>query len=237
METDSGPTDPGHERTGPAGTRDRPRWFNGAIEVLLASGAAVFVLLLSGVGSGIMTGDEPDAGSTLYASQRPSSGEVPAAQAAFAITAVAFGDDGYVEIRNVGGAAGRFQDWFLCQRPAYQSVALEIDLAPGEGVWVAVGDGTGLAPSDDIVVILPGNGGFGRLQPEDGEIGLYRDSSFGNAGSILSYVEWGEAGHGRSSVAVDAGIWQDGGFVPGGGSRITATGGVVPISPTDWSGS
>ncbi|NIR37905.1 MAG: hypothetical protein GWN73_19365 [Actinobacteria bacterium] len=43
---------------------------------------------------------------------------------------------------------------------------------------------------------------------------LYSDNSFGSADSLVSYVEWGVPGHGRTGVAVEAGIWGEGEFVP-----------------------
>ena len=45
------------------------------------------------------------------------------------------------------------------------------------------------------------------LSPDSGEVGLYSISSFSSSDAILGYVEWGSSGHGRSSVAVAAGIW------------------------------
>ena len=72
---------------------------------------------------------------------------------------------------------------------------------------------------------------------QDGEIGLYNSNSFGSADAIVSYVEWGSSGHGRSATAVEAGIWVSGGFVP-----TTVDSGAIlasrtpPTDPSHWVG-
>ncbi len=196
---------------------DRPPWFNNAIAVLLGVGGLVFVLLLVGAGSSLITDEAPDAGSTLYESGPGAGGadaSTPAGAAEFVITGVSFEGDGFVEITNVGTATGGFSGWFLCQRPSYGSFDV-LELSAGASVQIP-----------------PGDGGYGSLSAANGEIGLYRDSSFGSAASIVSYVEWGSTGHGRSGTAVEGGVW-DGGFVDSGGaSRITAPGGAT--SAAGW---
>ena len=77
------------------------------------------------------------------------------------------------------------------------------------------------------VAVVPGREQFGPLTIDEGEIGLYNGNGFSDPDAILSYVEWGETGHGRSAVAVSAGIWQEGDFVevPEGSSAISAPNG------------
>ncbi len=187
--------------------RDRPSWFDSAIGVVLAAGAVAFAALLAGFGSGLLT-DEPDESASVYAAARP-------AGAAFAITRVEFGEAGLVEITNVGDEAGTMDGWFLCQRPSYHAVPTAT-LGPGQSLTIEAAQAS-----------------IGGLDPADGEMGLYRSGEFGDAGAIVSYVEWGTAGHGRSSVAVTAGIWPDGGFVPAGNDRITSDG--AATGPEGWS--
>jgi len=55
---------------------------------------------------------------------------------------------------------------------------------------------------------------FNTIAANDGEMGLYTTNNFGSSAAIIDYVEWGSTGHGRSSVAVAAGIWTTGDFVP-----------------------
>ncbi len=134
--------------------------------------------------------------------------------ARFAITRVEFGS--HVEITNVGDAAGSFEGWFLCQRPSYVDVSSGGELAPGESVQVPV------------------SAGYGGLDAADGEMGLYRTDSFASAAAIVSYVEWGEGGHGRSAVAVEAGIWDGVGVKTGGAAAIVAPTGATTAG--GWNG-
>jgi hypothetical protein len=145
------------------------------------------------------TAGEPTTGEPATATSTAAS-----AGAEFAITRVQFGSDGFVEITNVGDVAGSFEGWSLCQRPSYIDVSSGGELAPGESVQV------------------PASAGYGGLDAGDGEIGLYTSSSFGSADAIVSYVEWGDGGHGRSSVAVEAGIWDGVGVKTGGADAIVA---------------
>ena len=134
----------------------------------------------------------------------------------FAITAVSF-SEGFVEITNIGDAQGGVDGWFLCQRPSYHAIGL-LDLAPGESIQIAASGAS-----------------YGSLDPGSGEIGLYAGNSFGDADAIVSYVEWGDSGHGRSGTAVEAGIWTDGGFVATDGSTGTLTSDGTATSPDGWS--
>ncbi|MDH3605500.1 MAG: hypothetical protein OER12_00730 [Acidimicrobiia bacterium] len=151
-----------------------------------------------------------------------------AATAQFVISRVVFGDDGYVSVTNVGGESGNLEGWQLCQRPAYFGIG-SVEVAAGETVHFTTGDPGGNLSGQ----VIDSGGRFSTLNADNGEIGLYIDSSFGSAASIRSYVEWGSAGHGRSSVAVEAGIW-DGGFVAAGGAPGIAATVLAPSSVGDW---
>ncbi len=76
--------------------------YNRVIGVVLGLGAAVFVLLLAGVGSAVLTDDPPEV--SPYVSGATTT--APSGSATLVISAVAFGDVGYVEITNVGDGAG-----------------------------------------------------------------------------------------------------------------------------------
>ena len=172
---------------------------------VIAGGAVVFALLLAGVGSGALT-NEPT-GPSRYAGGPDT--DAAGGEPAFAITRVQFGSDGFVEITNVGDGPGSFDGWFLCQRPSYVDISSGGELAPG------------------VSVQIPASAGYGALDPEDGEMGLYTASSFASSDAIVSYVEWGEDGHGRSSVAVEAGIWDGVGVSAGGADAIVAANGAT----------
>jgi len=95
----------------------------------------------------------------------------------FAITEVVFGLEGHVTITNVGDAPADLGGYRLCQRPEYFGIP-PVTLRPGESVWVASGDGSGLAPSDGVVAVFSADGGLGSFTGEDGEMGLYATPAF-----------------------------------------------------------
>ncbi len=159
--------------------------------------------------------------------------------AAFTITAVVFGENGFVEITNVGAAAGDVGGHWLCQRPAYFEIPEQM-LEPGESVWVATGEPES-AGSATAVAVFGAEGRLGQFSPRTGEVALYEGSTFGNPDLIRGFVEWGPEGGlpraGRSGVAVEAGIWEEGTFVvvPEGAIGVTAT--TPPTDgPDDWIG-
>ena len=112
-------------------------------------------------------------------------------------------------IQNAGSAIGNLNGFALCQRPNYH-IFDDIELAPGEFIAVSLG-GDLFLPPPGAKETLSAN--LGSITTEDGEIGLYSSGDFGNSSAIVDYVEWGSSGHGRSSVAVGAGIWSTGDFV------------------------
>lgn len=152
--------------------------------------------------------------------------------AAFAISMVSLGDLGQVVVQNVGSEAGSLAGFWLCQRPSYYEFP-DVELAPGASAAVSVG-GDIFAPPPGAIAI-EGVAGIGPFDPTDGEVGLYLDDTFGNPDAIVSYVEWGRSGHGRSETAVSAQIWPDGGFV----ETSEATGAILatvipPTEPAHW---
>ena len=105
---------------------------------------------------------------------------------------------GQVEIKNTGGSTVDISSYWLCNFPTYtqlSSLTLEcgsLNLAAGEIVAVS---------------------GFSALSAGDGEMGLYSSASFSSPAAMVSYLQWGSAGHQRESVAVAAGVWTMGAFV------------------------
>ncbi len=45
------------------------------------------------------------------------------------------------------------------------------------------------------------------------DLGLYETNSFGSAGAMRDFVQWGSGGNGRESLAVGKGIWTAGDFI------------------------
>ena len=127
------------------------------------------------------------------------------ATAAFAITQVQFGDGAFIQLTNIGTASGDPGGHWLCQRPLYYEVP-SVELGPGQSVWIAA-DSTDLQSVGDVAAVFDAEGGLGDIGTDTGEVAFYLTRDFGNQSAIVDYVEWGEPGHGRSSVAVNAGIW------------------------------
>ena len=126
--------------------------------------------------------------------------------------------EGWVLLQNTGNTPWSLTGHYLCQRPNYFALP-DVTIPAGDIYWIGVG----------AAIDAPGvgaNGAVGSFDPDGGEVGLYSSNSFGDANAILSYVEWGSTGHGRSSVAVAAGIWSTGDFVPVLGSL---TGAIIVI--------
>lgn len=155
----------------------------------------------------------------------------PAGNGRFIIQQVVFGDSAHITLINVGSGTGDIAGHWLCQRPSYFQLP-SVDLAPGEFVVVTSGGST-----DPEVVGAKAtiDGSFGRINVASGEVGLYSAADFGNSEEIVDYVEWGSGGHGRSSVAVGAGIWEEGAFVEIPSEALAITVVQVPSdSPDDW---
>ena len=154
--------------------------------------------------------------------------------AKFSLTMVSLGVLGQVVIQNVGSEAGTLAGHWLCQRPSYYEFP-DIVLQPGEFAAVSVG-GDVFEPPEGAIVI-EGIAAIGPFNPESGEVGLYSGGDFSNSSAILSYVEWGDSGHGRSGTAVAAQIWPEGGFVPTtvDSEAILATT-IPPTDPAHWVG-
>lgn len=152
--------------------------------------------------------------------------------ARFAITVVSLGVLGKVEVENIGDASGSLAGYWLCQRPSYFEFP-DVELQPGEVASVSVG-GDIFVPSPGAIAIEE-VARIGPFNPENGEVGLYEGGDFSDADAIRSYVEWGNSGHGRSEVAVEAGIWPEGGFVPTTADTGAILATVIPaVDPTHW---
>jgi len=112
------------------------------------------------------------------------------------ITEVLAGD--VVELYNASDITIDVTDYWLCDFPAYDQIS-DFDIICGSTV---------MEPGSTLVIC-----GW-VIDPADSELGLYTTNSFGNADAIVDYVEWGSSGHTRSGVAVAAGIWTTGNFIP-----------------------
>jgi hypothetical protein len=187
--------------------------------------APIFALLLilaacgensAGTTTSSANGDTTTAATDTTVGSATTTADSGGGDGVFVLTAVTFGEAGTVTITNIGSGPGSLAGHFLCQRPSYASVP-DTMLAPGESITLTLGEDIDL----------------GTLRPADGEVGLYSSSNFASADHILSYVEWGNAGHGRSSVAGEAGIWES--FIETGEETTSITAISTPaMSPDDW---
>lgn len=132
--------------------------------------------------------------------------------------------DDQIELYNNGNVSVDLSDYWMCFGPGQyfrigntaqtSIVSGDINLAPGEFLVVSavVHDASDTA----------------------GAVGLYNTNSFESAANIRSFVQWGASGNVRESVAVDAGIWNAGGFVPNvtSGSSIAYDG--EGFTSSDW---
>ncbi len=152
---------------------------------------------------------------------------------ALALTRVVFTPVPYITITNIGNAPAALEGHWLCRRPAYVQLP-SLTLEPGGTVAVGLGDD----PPPDLVeyaeIVELGNA-LGPLTKDSGEIGLYNGAAFDNPNDMVDYVEWGSAGHGRSDVAVAAGIWVEGDFVdlPPEATSMSSSGAGGP-GAADW---
>lgn len=121
-----------------------------------------------------------------------------------------------VSITNHGDADVDPNGIILCNFPDYGPIAGADVIGPGETITVDAG-----------AAGVP-------LDAASGEFGLYTGNDFTDPSLMVAYVEWGNAGHQRSSVAVAAGVW-DGEFVDAGTGVLSAS---VdnPTSAADWAG-
>ena len=106
--------------------------------------------------------------------------------------------DNQVELTNTGNEMVDVSSLWLCDFPAYDQLST---------LSVVCGS-LNMAPGDVTVV-----SGW-TVDQSDGELGLYTSTSFASPTAIIDYVEWGSPNHTRSSVAVSAGIWTAGDFLP-----------------------
>lgn len=115
-----------------------------------------------------------------------------------AINEVQYGDGNLIEIHNNGEVTVDLSSYWLCLGPS---------------TYVQIGS---LTPDSGNIQLEAGN--FLVLpydMPDDeGGLGLYSMNQFANPEAISDFVQWGAGGSARENVAVSAGLWTAGEFVP-----------------------
>ena len=134
-------------------------------------------------------------------------------EAPFAITRIVFGDEGFVEISNLGSEPADPAGFRGCQFPNYLPVPAG-ELQPGEAVRIEASL-------------------FGGLDSADGEVALYSEPEWEDPNAMVGYVQWGGGEHKRSPVAAAAGIWGSGAAVNAAGASELRTA-AASQSPDGW---
>ena len=124
------------------------------------------------------------------------------------------------DIKNISNDSIDVSDYWICRGP---------------GMYDRIGDVIVECGSFDFVM-APGdikglNIGVDNM---DGELAIYTDDDFTDPEDMIHYVEWGSTGHARSTVAVAAGLWTTGDFVPSFDVANSIYFDGDGISSTDW---
>jgi len=120
------------------------------------------------------------------------------ARRSIVLNEVQYGNLNQIEIYNNGDLTVDLSSYWLCLGPGqYQQLG---------GADIVSGD-VNLVSGEFLVVRY-------ALPDDQGGLGLYSNDQFTNSESIMDFVQWGAAGAARENVAVGAGIWTDGDFVP-----------------------
>ena len=152
---------------------------------------------------------------------------------AIRIDEIVFVGDPYLLLANRGTGAGTTGEMWICQFPNYFALPA-VELGPGDRIAIPLGDGevpdlVGVVASVEAVRPL------GPISRSSGEIGLYSTDTFNAPEAIVDYVEWGQADHARSIVAVRAGIWVEGGFIEMAPEVLAIVAEIFPTTgPEDW---
>ena len=113
-----------------------------------------------------------------------------------------------IEIKNIGNATADIGGWWFCNRFAYTQLPDGVTIPSGGIIVIHVGS-SGTNTSTDIFL-----SSMSSLNVNASDVSLYINNTFTSSSSIHDFVQWGSGGNGRESVAVSAGIWTAGDFVP-----------------------
>lgn len=125
----------------------------------------------------------------------------------YAINEVGLGENGFVALTNFTDQPADLMGLYLCQ--GFECFALpDVMVAAGETVRIATGDGAGI---DGVVA---SHATLGELRPSDGEIALLTSKNIADPKAMLLYFQWGSTPHELTQIAVDNGLWVQGGYGP-----------------------
>jgi len=125
----------------------------------------------------------------------------------FAINEVGLGANGFVALTNFTDQPANLAGLYLCQ--GFNCFELpDVTVAAGETVRIAVGDGAGL---EDVVA---SHATLGDLRPSDGEIAMLNSQNPKDPKAMFAYLQWGSTPHDLTQIAIDNGLWVQGGYGP-----------------------
>ncbi len=123
---------------------------------------------------------------------------VPAPLRSVVLNEVQYGNGDLIEIYNNGDVSVDLSSYWLCLGP---------------GTYVQIGNVTPESGNIELAagefLVLPY-----EMPNVEGGLGLYSMNQFANPDAIVDFVQWGAGGSARENVAVAAGIWTAGDFVP-----------------------
>ncbi len=125
------------------------------------------------------------------------------------------------EIKNTGTTPVDISSYWVCDFPNYSQISSLVSECNTDLI---------LDPDEVITLVSDFD-----ISENDGEFGLYINTSWADPNSIMDYVEWGSSGHTRSTVAIAAGIWSANDFVPAFTSPMSIHYDGQGNSSTDWS--
>jgi hypothetical protein len=125
----------------------------------------------------------------------------------FAINEVGLGPNGFVALTNFTDAPASLAGLHLCQGAECFELPDGVVNA-GETVRIAVGDGSG------VEGVVATRATLGELRPSDGEIALVASPELADPQAMLVYFQWGSTPHDLTQLAIDAGLWVEGGYGP-----------------------
>ncbi len=166
----------------------------------------LIILMVSGAACGDQNTEEED----IESSPPSETTAVTSSQGMgtfFSINEVGLGDNGYVALTNFTDVPASLQGLYLCQGSACFPLP-DTTIDPGETVRIAAGDGDGYEN------VVAANATFGTLTPSNGEIALFESQEIDNPQNMRVYFQWGSTPHELTQVALDAGLWVEGGYGP-----------------------
>lgn len=134
-------------------------------------------------------------------------GVIPEVVSAFDIQELGVGEKGWVALTNFTGQPGSLAGLYLCQGRACFALPAE-SVPAGETVRISNGSGAGV---DNVIAK---DAAFGELRSADGEIALTTAENPQQPEQILFYMQWGSTPHELTGLAIDAGLWLEGGYAP-----------------------